>query len=65
MHLCESRALFHFVWKRDLNLATLLQNAKRAARGYKTSGNFIAIAYLRMGKLSQLPQSPLRAATSN
>ena len=43
----------------------LLQNAKRAARGYKTSGNFIAIAYLRMGKLSQLPQSPLRAATSN
>ena len=32
----------------------LLQQAKRAARGFRTSANFIAIAYLRMGKLRHL-----------
>ena len=36
----------------------LLQQAKRAARGFRTSDNFIAIAYLRLGKLTHLPASP-------
>ena len=36
----------------------LLQQAKRAARGFRTSKNFIAIAYLRMSKLTHLPVSP-------
>ena len=36
----------------------LLQQAKRAARGFRTSRNFIAIAYLRMSKLKHLPASP-------
>ncbi len=37
----------------------LLQQAKRAARGFKTATNFIAIAYLRMSKLKHLPSNPL------
>jgi transposase len=41
----------------------LLQQAKRAARGFRTSANFIAIAYLRMSKLSHLPTSPFAPAT--
>jgi len=36
----------------------LLQQAKRAARGYRSAANFIAIAYLRMSRLSHLPASP-------
>jgi transposase len=36
----------------------LLQQAKRAARGFRTSANFIAIAYLRMSKLKHLPANP-------
>ncbi len=36
----------------------LLQQAKRAARGFRTATNFIAIAYLRLGKLKHLPASP-------
>jgi len=36
----------------------ILQQAKRAARGFRTASNFIAIAYLRMGKLTHLPASP-------
>jgi len=41
----------------------LLQQAKRAARGFRTATNFIAIAYLRLGKLTHLPASPfVRAA---
>ena len=40
----------------------LLQNTKRAARGFRTTENFIAIAYLRMSKLQHLPAHPLRAA---
>lgn len=40
----------------------LLQQAKRAARGFRTSRNFIAIAYLRMAKLKHLPDSPFVAA---
>ena len=37
----------------------LLQQAKRAARGFRTAANFIAIAYLRLGKLTHLPAAPL------
>jgi len=37
----------------------LLQQVKRAARGFKTSKNFIAIAYLRMSKLQHLPRNPI------
>lgn len=40
----------------------LLQQAKRAARGFKTAANFIAIAYLRMSKLKHLPSNPLTPA---
>ncbi len=36
----------------------LLQQAKRAARGFRTCANFIAIAYLRMSQLKHLPASP-------
>lgn len=36
----------------------LMQQAKRAARGFRTAANFIAIAYLRLGKLTHLPTSP-------
>lgn len=36
----------------------LLQQAKRAARGYRTASNFIAIAYLGMSKLKHLPAHP-------
>ena len=36
----------------------LLQQAKRAARGFKCAATFISIAYLRMGKLTHLPTSP-------
>jgi len=42
----------------------LLQQAKRAARGFKTAANFIAIAYLRMSKLKHLPSNPLVPAVS-
>ena len=36
----------------------LLQQAKRAARGFRTAADFIAIAYQRLGKLTHLPVSP-------
>lgn len=42
----------------------LLQQAKRAARGFRTSTNFIAIACLRMAKLRHLPASPFVLATA-
>jgi transposase len=42
----------------------LLQQAKRAARGFKTATNFIMIAYLRMSKLKHLPSNPLVPAVS-
>jgi transposase len=41
----------------------LLQQAKRAARGFRTSENFITIAYLRMSKLKDLPLNPFKPAT--
>lgn len=40
----------------------MLQQTKRAARGFRTVKNFAAIAYLRMSKLKHLPQNPLRPA---
>ena len=40
----------------------LLQQAKRAARGFKTASTFISIAYLRMSKLKHLPPNPLQLA---
>ena len=40
----------------------LLQQAKRAARGFRTGKNFIAIAYLRLSKLTHLPAHPFAAA---
>lgn len=40
----------------------LLQQAKRAARGFRTAANFIAIAYLRMSKLKHLPAHPFSPA---
>ena len=42
----------------------LLQQAKRDARGFRTSRNFIAIAYLRMSKLKHLPVSPFVPAVA-
>lgn len=42
-----------------------LQQAKRAARGYRTSKNFIAVAYLRLSRLKHLPAHPFAAAASN
>lgn len=40
----------------------LMQNAKRAARGFRTSKNFIAIAHLRLSKLKHLPAHPFEPA---
>ncbi len=40
----------------------LLQQAKRASQGLRTSRNFIAIAYMRMYKLKHLPASPFALA---
>ncbi len=40
----------------------LLQQTKRAARGYRDARNFISIAYLRMSKLKHLPNNPLEMA---
>lgn len=41
----------------------LMQQAKRAARGFRTATNFIHIAYLRLSKLTHLPASPFTPAT--
>jgi transposase len=40
----------------------LLQQAKRAARGLRTSKNFIAIAYLRLARRKHLPTHPFAPA---
>ena len=40
----------------------MLQQTKRAARGFRTVKNFTAIAYLRMSRLKHLPANPLRQA---
>lgn len=42
----------------------LMQQAKRAARGYRTATNFIAIAYLKLSKLKHLPANPMLAAAA-
>jgi len=41
-----------------------LQQAKRAARGFRTARNFIAIAYLRISKLKHLPAHPFAHAAA-
>ena len=41
-----------------------LQQAKRAARDYRTAKNFIAIAYLRLSRLKNLPAHPFSAAAT-
>lgn len=41
-----------------------LQQAKRAARGYRTAKNFIAIAYLRLSRLKNLPAHPFSSAAA-
>ena len=38
------------------------QQAKRAALGYRTAKNFIAIAYLRLSRLKNLPAHPFSTA---
>ena len=40
----------------------MLRQVKRAARGFRTVKNFVAIAYLRMSKLTNLPQNPMQPA---
>lgn len=40
-----------------------LRQAKRAARGYWTAKNFIAIAYLRLSRLKNLPAHPFSAVS--
>lgn len=42
----------------------LLQQAKRAAKGFRTANNFIAVAYLRMSKLTHLPAHPFNPAVA-
>ncbi len=42
----------------------MLQQAKRAARGFRTVKNLAAIAYLRMSRLQHLPTNPLRPAVA-
>jgi transposase len=39
-----------------------LQQAKRAAHGYRTAKNFIAFAYLRKSRLKNPPAHPFSAA---
>jgi transposase len=41
-----------------------LQQAKRAARGYRTAKNFVAIAYLRLSRLKSIPAHPFSAAAA-
>jgi transposase len=41
-----------------------LQQAKGAARGYHTAKNFIAIAYLRLSRLMNLPAHPFSVAAT-
>jgi hypothetical protein len=40
----------------------LVPDNKRAARGFRASKNFIAIAYLRLSKLKHLPVNPFEPA---
>lgn len=42
----------------------MLQQTKRAARGFRTATNFIAVAYLRMSKLAHLPSHPFIATAA-
>jgi hypothetical protein len=49
-------------WK--LTASALLQQAKRAARGFRTATNLINIACLRMSKLKHLPTNSFASATT-
>jgi hypothetical protein len=40
----------------------LMQQAERAARGFRAATNFISIAYLRLSKLKDLPATPFDPA---
>jgi transposase len=40
------------------------QQANRAGRGYRTAKNFIAIAYLRLSRLKNLPAHPFSATAA-
>ena len=42
----------------------MLQQTKRAARGFRTVKNFVAIAYLRMSKLKNLPRNPMQPSAA-
>ncbi len=42
----------------------LMQQAKCAARGFRTAANFIAFADLRLGRLTHLSASPFVPATA-
>ena len=42
----------------------LLQQAKRAATGFRTATSFIAMAYLRMSELKHLPAHPFNPAVA-
>lgn len=44
---------------------SLLQAAKAKARGYGTTGHFIAMAFLIAGKLTHLPANPLQTARAH
>ena len=54
---------FHTGYVEAVN--SLLQAAKAKARGYGTTGHFIAMAFLIAGKLSHLPCNPLQKARPN
>jgi transposase len=41
----------------------MLQQINRTARGFRTVKDFVAIAYLRMSKLKNLPRNPMQSAT--
>jgi transposase len=45
-------------------MSGLLQQAKRAARGFRVRRGLIAIAYLRISKLKHLPASPFAPAVA-
>jgi len=43
-------------------MSGLMQQAKCAARGFRTATDFTAIAYLLLRKLTHLPASPFQPA---
>ena len=55
------KAFLHTGYVEAVN--SLIQAAKAKARGYGTTGHFIAMAFLIAGKLTHLPGNPLLKAT--